>query len=57
MPSAHYKLEPLALSETLLNSESLEGVTAQTLLPTDAYLKAVDKTGFEALLTRNGFKI
>ena len=57
MPSANYKLEPLALSEILLNSESLEAVTAQTLLPRDAYLKAVDKTGFEALLTRNGFKI
>jgi twitching motility protein PilT len=41
----------------MLNDALLELVEKGLVEPRDAYLKAVEKTGFEALLTRNGFKI
>ncbi len=41
----------------MLNDALFEHVQNGTVEPLDAYIKAVDKTGFESLLTRGGFKI
>jgi twitching motility protein PilT len=41
----------------LLNDALMDLVQKGLVEPRDAYIKAVEKTGFEALLTRNGFKI
>jgi twitching motility protein PilT len=41
----------------MLNDALFEHVQNGTVDPMDAYIKSVDKTGFEALLTRNGFKL
>ena len=41
----------------MLNDALMELVQKGVVEPKDAYLKSVEKTGFEALLTRNGFKI
>lgn len=41
----------------MLNDALFEHVKNGLVEPRDAYIKAVDKTGFEALLTRNGFKL
>ena len=41
----------------MLNDAIFEHVQNGTVEPRDAYLKAVDKTGFETMLERGGFKI
>ena len=41
----------------MLNDALFAHVQNGTVEPRDAYLKAVDKTGFETMLTRGGFKI
>jgi twitching motility protein PilT len=41
----------------MLNDALFELVKKGLVEPRDAYIKAVDKTNFETLLTRNGFKI
>ncbi|MCY7376815.1 MAG: type IV pilus twitching motility protein PilT [Pyrinomonadaceae bacterium] len=41
----------------MLNDALMELVQKGVVEPRDAYLKAVEKPGFEALLTRNGFKL
>jgi twitching motility protein PilT len=41
----------------VLNDALIELVKNGTVEPRDAYLKAIDKTGFEALLTRNNFRL
>jgi twitching motility protein PilT len=41
----------------MLNEALYEHVENGTVEPMDAYIKAVDKTGFETMLTRGGFKI
>jgi twitching motility protein PilT len=41
----------------MLNDSLFEHVQAGRVEPLDAYIKAVDKTGFETMLTRGGFKI
>ncbi|MDQ2746218.1 MAG: type IV pilus twitching motility protein PilT [Acidobacteriota bacterium] len=41
----------------MLNDALMELVKKGIVEPHDAHLKAVEKTGFEALLNRNGFKI
>lgn len=41
----------------MLNDALFEHVQAGTVEPRDAYIKAVDKAGFETMLTRGGFKI
>ncbi len=41
----------------VLNDALFEHVQNGTVEPLDAYIKAVDKTGFESLLTRGGYKI
>ncbi|MFN0141709.1 MAG: PilT/PilU family type 4a pilus ATPase [Pyrinomonadaceae bacterium] len=41
----------------VLNDALFELVKNGTVEPKDAYIKAVDKTGFETMLTRGGFKI
>jgi twitching motility protein PilT len=41
----------------MLNDALMELVQKGIVEPKDAYLKSVEKTGFEALLTRNGFKL
>jgi twitching motility protein PilT len=41
----------------MLNDALFEHVKNGLVDPLDAYIKAVDKTGFENLLTRGGFKI
>jgi twitching motility protein PilT len=41
----------------MLNEALFEHVQNGTVEPLDAYIKSVDKTGFEAMLTRAGFKI
>ena len=41
----------------LLNDALMDLVQKGLVEPRDAYLKAVEKPGFEALLTRNGFKM
>ncbi len=41
----------------MLNDALMELVQKGIVEPRDAYLKSVEKTGFEALLTRNGFKL
>lgn len=41
----------------MLNDALMELVQKGMVEPRDAYIKAVEKTGFEALLTRNGFKL
>ena len=41
----------------MLNDALFEHVKNGNVEPLDAYIKSVDKTGFEALLTRGGFKI
>ena len=41
----------------MLNDALYEHVQKGTVEPRDAYIKAVDKTGFESMLTRGGFKL
>lgn len=41
----------------MLNDALFDLVQKKMVEPRDAYIKAVDKTGFEAMLTRGGFKI
>jgi twitching motility protein PilT len=41
----------------MLNDALMELVQKGIVEPKDAYLKSVEKVGFEALLTRNGFKL
>jgi twitching motility protein PilT len=41
----------------MLNDSLFEHVQNGTVEPLDAYIKAVDKTGFESMLTRGGFKL
>ena len=41
----------------MLNDALFEHVKNGLVEPMDAYVKAVDKTGFEAMLTKNGFKL
>jgi len=41
----------------MLNDSLFEHVKNGTVEPLDAYIKAVDKPGFEAMLTRGGFKL
>lgn len=41
----------------MLNDALFAHVKNGTVEPRDAYIKAVDKTGFEAMLTKNGFKL
>jgi twitching motility protein PilT len=41
----------------MLNEALIEHVKSGVVEPKDAYVKAVDKPGFEALLTRNGLKL
>ena len=41
----------------MLNDALFEHVQAGRVEPLDAYIKSVDKTGFETMLTRSGFKI
>ncbi len=41
----------------MLNDALFEHVQNGTVEPLDAYIKAIDKAGFETLLTRGGFKI
>ncbi len=41
----------------MLNDALMELVQKGLVEPKDAYLKAVEKPGFESLLTRNGFKL
>ena len=45
------------LGMVMLNDALMELVQKGIVEPRDAYLKSVEKTGFEALLTRNGFKL
>ena len=41
----------------MTNDALMELVQKGVVEPRDAYIKAVEKTGFESLLTRNGFKL
>jgi twitching motility protein PilT len=41
----------------MLNDALFNLVQKGIVEPRDAYIKAVDKTGFESMLTRNGFKL
>jgi len=41
----------------MLNDSLFEHVQNGTVEPLDAYIRAVDKPGFEAMLTRGGFKL
>jgi twitching motility protein PilT len=41
----------------MLNDALFEHVKNGTVEPLDAYVKSVDKTGFETQLTRGGFKL
>lgn len=41
----------------MLNEALFKHVESGTVEPMDAYVKAVDKTGFETMLTRGGFKL
>jgi len=41
----------------MLNDALMDLVQKGVVEPRDAYMKAVEKTGFESLLTRNGFKL
>ena len=41
----------------MLNDALFELVKKGIVEPKDAYIKAVDKTGFETMLQRGGFKI
>ena len=41
----------------MLNDALFEHVKTGLVEPMDPYVKAVDKNGFEPLLTRGGFKI
>ncbi|MGE3950327.1 MAG: PilT/PilU family type 4a pilus ATPase [Pyrinomonadaceae bacterium] len=41
----------------MLNDALFDLVQKDIVEPRDAYLKAIDKTGFEAMLTKGGFKI
>ncbi|MFN2502096.1 MAG: type IV pilus twitching motility protein PilT [Pyrinomonadaceae bacterium] len=45
------------LGMVMLNDSLFEHVKNGTVEPRDAYLKAVDKTGFEMMLTRGGFSL
>ncbi len=45
------------LGMVMLNDALFAHVQNGTVEPKDAYMKAVDKTGFETMLTRGGFKI
>lgn len=45
------------LGMVMLNDALFEHVQNGTVEPRDAYMKAVDKTGFETMLTRAGFKL
>jgi twitching motility protein PilT len=46
-----------AMGMVMLNDALMAHVQSGAVEPRDAYIKAVDKTGFEQLLTRNGFKL
>jgi len=46
-----------ALGMVMLNDSLLDLVKKGIVEPRDAYLKAVDKTGFESLLQKNGIRI
>lgn len=41
----------------MLNDALMAHVQSGAVEPRDAYIKAVDKTGFESLLTKNGFRL
>ena len=43
--------------DDMLNDALYEHVQNGNVEPKDAYLKAVDKAGFESMLTRGGFKL
>lgn len=45
------------LGMVMLNDALFAHVQSGAVEPRDAYIKAVDKAGFETLLTRNGFKL
>jgi len=45
------------LGMVMLNDALFEHVQNGTVEPIDAYIKAVDKVGFESMLTRGGFKL
>ena len=45
------------LGMVMLNDALFEHVENGLVEPRDAYVKAVDKTGFEMLLTRGGFTL
>ncbi|MEO6655859.1 MAG: type IV pilus twitching motility protein PilT [Pyrinomonadaceae bacterium] len=45
------------LGMVMLNDALFEHVQKGTVEPVDAYMKAVDKTSFETMLTRGGFKL
>lgn len=45
------------LGMVMLNDALFEHVKNGLVEPMDAYIKAVDKTGFETMLTRGGFKL
>ena len=45
------------LGMVMLNDALFAHVQSGAVEPRDAYIKAVDKTNFETLLTRNGFKL
>ena len=45
------------LGMVMLNDALFAHVQSGKVEPRDAYIKAVDKTNFESMLTRNGFKI
>jgi twitching motility protein PilT len=46
-----------ALGMVMLNDALFELVKKGLVEPRDAYIKAVDKSNFESLLTRNGMKL
>ena len=45
------------LGMVMLNDALFEHVKSGMVEPMDAYIKAVDKTAFETMLTRGGFKL
>lgn len=45
------------LGMVMLNDALFAHVQSGAVEPRDAYIKAVDKTGFESLLTKNGFRL
>jgi twitching motility protein PilT len=46
-----------SLGMVMLNDALFELVQKETVEPRDAYLKAIDKAGFETMLTKGGYKI